>query len=256
MYVAGSTDCFIDLSIPAALERLADLEYTRVEIAIREGSPQLAPSQVLADLDGAVTACRETHRLKPVAYFLDLKADGLDLRNQGESYFKQFEACCRLAKATKVVSITVPAAELGTPFNAEIERLRELVRIATIEGVLVSVTTEVGRITQDPDTAMVICDNVKGLGLTLDPSHYICGPYANASIDNLFKYVYHTRLRDSKKDAFQVRVGQGEVEYGRLAAQLGRVNYNAALCVHITPQEGIDHSGEMRKLRLLLESLT
>ena len=46
-----------------------------------------------------------------------------------------------------MVSLTVPAAELGTPFNAEIERLQQLVAIASREGVLVSIKTETGRIT-------------------------------------------------------------------------------------------------------------
>ena len=72
----------------------------------------------------------------------------------------------------------LPAAELGTPFNAEIERLQQLVAIASREGVLVGLKTETGRITQDPDTAVVLCDNVKGLGITLDPTHYIYGPHA------------------------------------------------------------------------------
>ena len=110
-------------------------------------------------------------------------------------------------------------------------------------------------LTEDPDTAVVLCDNVKGLGLTLDPSHYICGPHFHRSIDKLMKYVYHVHLRDSAKDQLQVRIGQGEVEYGRLVNQLNTVGYNRALSVHVTEMEGTDHMGEMRKMRLLLESL-
>lgn len=247
MFVAASTECFPDLTLDEALQRLVDLEFTCVEIAIKESPIHLRPSQVAADLDHAVAVCRDTHRLTPVAYEVDLEP--------GDNYYKQFAACCKLAKATKVVTITVPGAELGTPFNAEIERLRELVSIASGDGVLVGVKTEVGRITQSPDTAVVLCDNVKGLGITLDPSHFICGPHKGASYDQVFKHVYHTHLRDTKKDAFQVRVGQGEIEYGRLITQLAMVHYNRALSVHIPPMPEVDHVGELRKMRLLLESL-
>jgi sugar phosphate isomerase/epimerase len=162
-----------------------------------------------------------------------------------------------LAKATKVVAITVRSGELGTPFNAEIERLRELVRIGSLDGVQVGLKTETGRMSQDPSTAMVLCDNVKGLGITLDPSHFICGPHKGGNYDQIFKYVIHTQLRDTTKDKLQVRVGQGEVEYGRLATQLGKFRYNRALCVNIIedPASGVDHMAEMRKMRLLLESL-
>lgn len=248
MFVAASSQCFGDLSLEGVLRRLVDLEYTAIEIAIHERGGQMKPSEVLADVDAAVALCRETQRLTVASYSVDILAEG-------DLYYEQFAACCRLAKATKVVALTVPAAELGTPFNAEIERLQQLVKIASREGVLVGIKTETGRITQDPDTAVVLCDNVKGLGLTLDPSHYIYGPHAGGNYDQLMKHVYNVHLRDTTKDNLHVRVGQGEVEYSRLLAQLARVNYQRALVVNITELEGVDHAAEMRKMRLLLESM-
>ena len=52
-----------------------------------------------------------------------------------------------------------------------------------------------------------------------------------------------------------MRVGQGEIDYGKLFGQLEKVGYNRALCVNMPPLEGHDHRAEMRKIRLLLESL-
>lgn len=248
MFVAASSECFPQLSLDGVLQRLVDLEFSHVEIAIHERGGQLKPSQVLADVDAAIASCRETYRLTISGYSFDFEAEG-------ETYYEHFEACCRLAKATKVVCITVPPAELGTPFNAEIERLQRLVAIASRESVLVGLKTLTGAITQDPDTAVVLCDNVKGLGITLDPSHFIYGPHAGGNYDQIMKYVYNVHLRDTSKDKLQVRVGQGLVEYGRLITQLSRVRYNRALVVHISEMEGVDHAAEMRKMRLLLESL-
>lgn len=248
MFVAASTNCFPNLSLDAALGRLVDLEYTSVEILIHESGGHLKPSEVYANPERAIQICRATRRLTPIAYSVDIEAPESE-------YYQQFAACCRLAKATKVVTISVRSGELGTPFNAEVERLREMVRIAVLEGVRVGMVTEVGRMTQDPDTAVVLCDSVKGLHLTLDPSHYICGPHGGASFEQVLKYVCHLRLRDTSKDKFQVRVGQGEVEYGRLVTQLNKFQYNRALSVDIAPMDGVDHPAEMRKMRLLLESL-
>jgi sugar phosphate isomerase/epimerase len=250
VFVAASTECFPNLSLAAALQRLVDLEYSRVEIAIRESSQQLKPSQVHENLEHAVHVCRDTHRLTPVSYNVEIEAEG-------DEYYAQFTSLCKLAKSTKVVTITVPSAELGTPFNAEVERLRELVRIATLEGVLVGLKTETGRMTQTPETAVVLCDHVKGLCITLDPSHYVYGPHAGANYDQVMKHVCHVQLRDTSKERLQVRVGQGEVEYGRLVTQLAKVKYTRALCVNIIDEEDpeIDHMAEMRKMRLLLESL-
>ena len=69
------------------------------------------------------------------------------------------------------------------------------------------------------------------------------------------KHVYHVRLRDTSKEELQVRIGQGQVEYGRLINQLNKVQYDRALCVDILPLPDLDQAAEMRKMRLLLESL-
>jgi sugar phosphate isomerase/epimerase len=248
VFVAASSRCFPDLPLDAALSRLVDLEFTAVEIMLHETDGHIRPSDVLADLDHAVQLCRQTHRLTPIALSFDVEPPG-------EDYYRQFGACCRLAKAIKVVTIVIRSAELGTPFNAEVERLREMAAIATVEGVRLGLLTETGRMTQDPDTAVVLCNSVKGLGITLDPSHYIFGPHAGASYDQVMAHVYHTRLRDTTKQQLQVRIGQGEVEYGRLFNQLTQAGYDRALCVDIAPVPDVDQMAEMRKMRLLLESL-
>ena len=115
MFVAASSRCFAHLPLDAALAQLVDLEYTAVEIMVHETDGHLKPSQVLADPEGVVALCRQTHRLTTVALSVEIEAPEPD-------YYHQFAACCRLAKAIKVVTITVRSAELGTPFNAEVER--------------------------------------------------------------------------------------------------------------------------------------
>jgi sugar phosphate isomerase/epimerase len=249
VFVCASTDCFPDLPKDEVLPTLVDLEFTAVELPLREeGRAWCRPSQVVESLDHALEAFRDTRRLTIAA--LTVEPAG-----PRDAYYAQFTACCKLAKALRVVPMVVPAAELGTPFNEEIERLRELVRIASLEGCQVAMRTEIGCMTEDPDTALALCNNVKGLGLTLDPSHYIAGPRQGRDFSKLMPHVYHVHLRDSTKSALHVRVGQGEVDYGKLIGQLEKVGYNRALTVHMAPLEGFDHRAEMRKIRLLLESL-
>jgi sugar phosphate isomerase/epimerase len=248
VFVAATSRCFCNLPLNAALLQLVEVEYSAVEIMIHEKDGHMTPSSVLTDPERAVALCRQTHRLTPVALSVDIDAPEPE-------YYQQFAACCRLAKAIKVVTITVRSAELGTPYNAEIERLRTLVALASRDGVRVGLLTEVGRMTETPDNAVEMCDSVKGLGLTLDPSHYAYGPHAGINYDQVMKHVYHVRLRDTTKEQLQVRVGQGDVEYGRLVNQLTKVHYDRALCVDIVPSTEVDQLTEMRKMRLLLESL-
>jgi sugar phosphate isomerase/epimerase len=130
-----------------------------------------------------------------------------------------------------------------------------LVAIAQLSGVRVSVKTQLGRLSEDPDTVIVLCDNAKGLGVTLDPSHYLCHPAGPKSYDRLLKYTHHVHLRDTSRKQLQVRIGQGEIEYGRLITGLQKANYDRALTVHLEEMPDVDHFGELRKMRLLLESL-
>lgn len=249
MLVAASTHCFPNLSFQEAIAKLVDLEFTNVEITFAsDGSSQLQLSDLLGDFETLVATCRNTHRLNVVGYDLRMEPDEPE-------YYEKFEAACRLAKATKVVQLTINSGELGTPFNEEVERLRKLVDLATRQGARVSIRTQIGRLSEDPDTVVVLCDNVEGLGLTFDPSHYLCGPHRKKNLDKLMKYTYHVLLRDSTEDELQVRVGQGVVEYGRLVAQLEKVKYNRALAVDVVPATDIDHMAELRKMRRLLESL-
>jgi len=247
LLVSATTTCYPLLPLDQVFSKLVDLEYSTVEIAIHESGP-FKPSQVLSSFEDAVNTCRDTMRLDIIAFDVIMDATG-------DEYYRQFDAICRLAKATKVVTLVVRSGELGTPFNEEVERLRKLVDIAVAQGAKVGLLSQTGRLSQDPDTLVVLCDNVNGLGVTLDPSHYIYGPHAGRSIDKLMKYVYHVHLRDTSRDQLQVRVGQGEVDYGRLIQQLEKVKYNRGLSVDIQAMEGVDHMAELRKMRLLLESL-
>ena len=247
MFVAASNDCYKDQPFEYAVEKIAHLEFASMEISIREGG-HITPQLVRDDLPAALEKCQSTHRLNICGYFLDLPPEEPE-------YLEYFEAVCKLAKATKVVTITVAAGEHGTPFNEEVERYKDMVKIAERHGVRVGMRSEVGHLSDDPDTVSVICGHVKGLGLSLDPSHYLYGRENVANYDHLLPYVQNVHLRDSTKNDLQVRVGQGVIEYGKLINQLRRTRFNRALCVDIEPRQDIDHDGELRKLRLLLESL-
>jgi sugar phosphate isomerase/epimerase len=124
---------------------------------------------------------------------------------------------------------------------------------------VLTIETRTGTLAETPDVAVELCERVPGLGLTLDPSHFIAGPHQGASFDQVYPFVHHVHLRDTgrKPEQFQVRIGQGEVEYGRIIAQLARYGYDRLLTVEIldVPDAPYSMEQEVRKLKYLLESL-
>ena len=250
MFVAATTQCYPHLPLEEAVEKLADLEFSHIEIGVSESGNHLKPSFIRDHFSQAYDLIHSTRRLTVVGL-------GLRLEGEGQEYFDCFTKCCELAKASKIVTLTVESGEHGTPFNEEVERYKSLVSIAEAHGVRVAMRSQAGRLSADPDTVSVICGHVNGLGLGLDPSHYHFGNENPANYDKLIGFVHNVYLRDSNAESLQVRVGQGVIDFGKLTNLLTKAKYRRALCVDIQPDADpdIDHDGEIRKLRLLLESL-
>ena len=246
MYVAATSRCFGDVGFLDACSLLADYEYTRVELWMDEEGEHLKPSEVAADPDTFVSRFHNHSRLTPVA-----------INFEGPVELAVFEGIAKLAKLFKVTQITVPSAPLGTPFNAEIERLQDMLALTNQSGLRLAIRTRTGHLTEDAHTAVELCQAVQGLGLSLDPSYYICGPNQGASYDQVFPYVYHVYLRDTSREQVQVPVGLGDVDYSRLISQLRLEDYQRVLAVDFFPElfGDLDRALELRKIRMLLESL-
>jgi sugar phosphate isomerase/epimerase len=253
VYVACSTLCFGRLPLDQALRKIAELEFGKFDVTLDEQGPHLRPSEVADDVSTVAQRLRMGPGLAPVAFSVNITvADETE-------YLRQLQAVCRLARVCAAPTVTLPAAAPGAGLDAEVERLTRLVKMAEKEGILLNVSTRTGTLTEDPDTAVALCERVPGLGLTLDPSHYLSGPHQGQSYDQVFPYVRHIHLRDTGRapNQFQVRVGQGEVEYGRIIAQLARHHYDRILTVdiHDVPETPFAMEPEVRKLKYLLESL-
>jgi sugar phosphate isomerase/epimerase len=253
VFVACSTLCFARYSLEHALRIIGELHFSKFDVAIHEHGCQLKPSQVAADVQAAAGRLRYGPGLTPAAFSVDIDAE-----SEAE-WHRQFHAVCRLARIAAVPLVTVRPSSLDVPVEVEAQRLGKLLRIADGEGILVGAATLTGTHTQTPELALALCEKVPGLGLTLDPSHYTAGPHQGKNYDSVFAHVRHVHLRDTGRgpNQFQVRVGQGEVEYGRIVSQLTRFRYERSLTIDIRdiPDAPFAMEPEVRKLKYLLESL-
>lgn len=251
--VACSTLCFGRYPLERALQIISDLGFSKVDVAIHEEGPHLRPSEVAADVAGFAGRLRVGPGLIPCAFSVVLGTTDED-----ESQ-KRLHAVCRLARMSCVPLISLPAAPTGSSLNQEVARLTVLGQLALQEGIILTLTTQMGTLTEDPAVAVELCQRVPGLCLTLDPSHYMVGTSPERNWEEVYPYVRHVRLRDTGKgpNQFQVRIGQGEIEYGRILSHLARYQYQRALTVDIRdiPDAPFAMEPEVRKLKYLLESL-
>ena len=244
VHVTASTRCFADQSFELAANSLWDLDFKHLEISVDDGCGQLTLTDLTDDPDAFVSRYRNATRATPDTF-------GLFIGPTPE----QMESLCRTAKLLQVTQITVPSSEQGTPFNEEIDRLRKLIEIASVEGIRVSIATDPGRMTQDPHTAVELCQQVRGLGITYDPSHYIVSGQP-MNVEQMASYIYHVRLRDTSTEAMQVSLGLGENDFAKIIGALEDTGYTQGLTIDLLPGH-FDADArllELRKMRRLLES--
>ncbi len=255
MFVSCSTLCFAREPLEAALRQIAELEFDKFELALVEDGSHLRPSEVGDNPEMALQRLRSGPSLIPSSLHLDLgPVDWSD-----PVIRRRFDGLCRLAKSLSVAVLTMDAAPTGTPIDDEIKRLTQLVGTAMRQGLVVALLTHSETLTGDPRVAVELCQAVPGLGLTLDPSHFLQGANPRTDFDAVFPYVHNVHLRDTGQapGEFQVRVGQGQVDYARIVTMLQRYGYNRALTVAIIDrlENPFNREVELRKLKLLLETL-
>lgn len=237
MTVSCSTLAFARLSLDDCLRTIRELHFAKVDLAIRQAGPHLTPAEVAKDVTKTVAKLKAA----TVAYAA-IYCGEYDLALDPNAV--HFRAVCRLSRLLAVPTITVRTHDIPT--------LQMLDRCCAAEGLLLAVETDHG----EPTTYHDLIKAVPGVKLTLDPSHLI----ANLSaMESLMKHVVHVRLRDTAKsgDQFQVCVGQGDIDFGKIVGHLERLGYDRALTVDIrdVADGAMAVDAEVRKLKYLLESL-
>jgi sugar phosphate isomerase/epimerase len=253
VFVACSTLCFGKHPLDEALRTITELRFGKVDLAIHEDGRHLKPSEVAANVAHAAHVLKGICAPSLAAFHLHI------LTADPDEAMHQLQAVLRLARLASVPVVCMSAPPSGTDLERAITLLNEQVRLADGEGVILTVETRIGTLTELPETAIELCHEVPGLALTLDPSHFLVGPARGQSFDHIYRYVRHVRLRDTGAGPheFQVRVGQGQVDYGRIVNQLERQRYDRVLTVDIRdiPDAPYAMEPEVRKLKYLLESL-
>ena len=117
MYVACSTLCFARLPLERALRLMAELEFSKVDVAITEQGSHLKPSEIVKDIALAAQRIRIGPTLTPAAFSIDFDGEYQD----EEVKLTQLKAICRLARCSTVPLISFPASASGVGIDAEVK---------------------------------------------------------------------------------------------------------------------------------------
>jgi len=104
VFVACSTLCFGRYPLDRALRIIGELEFNKLDVAIREEGPHLRPSEVAADVGLAAQRIRIGPSLSPAAFSVEIAAQ------EPPEYRRQLRAICHLARLSNVPLVSMPAA--------------------------------------------------------------------------------------------------------------------------------------------------
>lgn len=220
--VACSTLCQDKQTLDKALETVSKMGYKRVDLAALSWCPHVSVKELLKDFDkesAKVEAALKAKHLK----IANLTYDSFDGRKFDE-YEKELDALAKFAAREKARLINLMAPSNKADRQDAVTKLKALTAIAKKHGVILTVETHVGQITEKPADALWLCKQVPGLGLTLDPSHYYAGPNQGADFSMLYPYVQGTGFRAGGMswDTIQSPWGTGPIDFEKIIRDLNK----------------------------------
>jgi sugar phosphate isomerase/epimerase len=225
---ACSSICKLKAPTDEALKTIAGLGYKWVDLSALTWAPHVSVKELRRDSE------RESKRVEAA-----LKATGLRISNftydsweafgdrPFEEYEKDLEALAEFGAREKARLINIMGPSNKADRAGVAVKLKSLVAIVKKHGIILTVETHVGQITERPADALWLCKNVPGLGLTLDPSHYYAGPNQGKPFDELYPFVQGTGFRAGgmSPDTLQLAWGTGPIDFEKIVRGLEKAGY-------------------------------
>jgi sugar phosphate isomerase/epimerase len=153
---------------------------------------------------------------------------------------REFSAAVRVAEELGIRGVTVLpgvtwAEDPAASWAVCVEELSWRVEEAAAAGVETRIEAHAGSIAPVPELTARLCDDVPGLRLTLDLSHFELQSVTLDRTLTLVPLAGHLHVRAARPGAIQVRWKDNETDLAALVAALRSEGYGGAYCVEYVP---------------------
>lgn len=239
-------------SIEQGLSDVRRLGFSHADVGIGGGSAHFNPVMV------AENPLHFAAQVRQAADRLDLTLNECFLLNFGwpinspdaarrRKTRELFAGLCSFADRAGFASILlIPGpvhAELGADASLELsaDALRDLVDVASATRVHLNIEPDVDSCANTPELALTLCEQVPGLGLTLDYSHFVCQDIAAERVIRLHPLARHLHVRQAATARIVAEMDDGTIDFPRIVSALHRSGYEGLYCVEYL---ALDDSGE------------
>ena len=256
MEIGGCSFSFGPRSLREALQILKDMGFDIADLGVCLGNTQVHPVRAAENPERTaaevIEVLREMNMRPEECFVLDfgepINHPEDSVRKRTRLLFRGMVKFASLAGCRSVMlipGIVYPSAGREGSFELSATTLRELVKMTDDAGLRLNVEPCQPSVAEDPQDAMRLCEEVPGLGLTLDYSHFIDPGYEQSSVEPLHRFTRHVHVRQAAPGKRVETVGKGTIDFNRITSLLREQNFEGVVAVEyvdcdVTTQCGVN----------------
>jgi Fe-S-cluster-containing hydrogenase component 2 len=129
-----------------------------------------------------------------------------------------------------------------------VESLKFQQEVCSKHGLQLNIEPHWHSLAEDPESAIWFCEQIPGIGLTLDYSHFIAQGYSQEEVEPLHAYAHHLHARQAKKGATNATFSEGTIDFSRILRKLNKDKWDGVICLEYNPSLIEDAQGEIKQL--------
>jgi sugar phosphate isomerase/epimerase len=228
------------------LDLIAALEMDGIDIGLFEGRSHLWPSREFKNVfkSAKTLATKLKDRgLKPADVFLQMNPDFVPYainhpqssrrKKARDTFLRTLEYASRLGSphVTTLPGVFFDTEEQATSWERSLDELAWRVDQAKRHKVIFSVEAHVGSLASSPAEAQRLVQNVPGLTLTLDYTHFTRLGMPDSAVEPLVKYATHFHVRGAREGRLQAPFKDNTIDYKRVLKTMRATGYKGYLGV-------------------------
>ncbi len=239
--LASADFSFPLLAHEKSLDVIALLEMQGVDIGLFEGRSHLWPSREFKHVQKSARQLKqkvEERGLQVADVFLQMAPDFVPYainhpdarrrRKAREWFLKTLEYAreCGSRHVTTLPGVQFPDEPRAASLARSYEELAWRVEQAQQHEIVFGVEAHVGSIVARPKLAKQLVQQVPGLTLTLDYTHFTRAGLPDAEVETLLPYASHFHVRGARKGRLQAAFKDNVIDYRRVLQQMRQTGYN------------------------------
>ncbi len=224
-----------------ALKLIAMLGFEGVDIGLFEERSHLWPSREFQDVEASARQLKEKldeKGLRPADIFLQMDNDFKPYavnhpeaarRQKSRDWFLKtldYAAECHCQHMTTLPGVHFEEESYNDSFARAVSELQWRADLAQTYNIVFGVEAHVGSLVPDPTSAERLVQQVEGLTLTLDYTHFTRLGMPDASVEPLIKYASHFHVRGARQGRLQESFARNTIDYKRAYEAMKAAGYS------------------------------